>query len=417
MTTADVLVVGGGAVGLATAHALRRSGRSVTIVDRALLGSGAATGNAGEVCPTELSPLAAPGVLKVALSNSYRRGSALYIQPRALPGLSRYLTHLLQSSTPDAFTAGVRALTEFAKPTMALFKQLETDGVNVGLRQAPYLNAYSSRAVAENRRNYKLKTYPAQFGEILPGDELRRIEPVLSNAVQAGFLTHGQAHLDPETYIASLSQWLRRNGVRVFEGTQVTAIREHGDKVVVATSRGDLEAHQLVITAGVGTPDIARLAGTTLPIVPGKGYSFTITPDHKVTHVIKLEEAYVALAPMDAGLRIAGTMEFDLNPSTFNRRRVDAIIEAARPFIKVDWDSRTHEWVGPRPMTSDGLPIIDRLPRSRRIFVAAGHNMLGLLLSPATADAVVGLLDDQPPETIRPFRIDRLPRWLARPVR
>ena len=52
-----------------------------------------------------------------------------------------------------------------------------------------------------------------------------------------------------------------------------------------------------------------------------------------------------------------------------------------------------------------------------RIFVAAGHNMLGLLLSPATADAVVGLLDDQPPETIRPFRIDRLPRWLARPVR
>jgi D-amino-acid dehydrogenase len=67
-------------------------------------------------------------------------------------------------------------------------------------------------------------------------------------------------------------------------------------------------------------------------------------------------------------------------------------------------------------MTSDGLPVIDRLPRSRRMFVAAGHNMLGLLLSPATAHAVVRLLDHRPPEAIRPFRIDRLPRWLARPV-
>lgn len=415
--TGDVLIVGGGAIGLATAHALRRSGRSVTIVDRALLGSGAATGNAGEVCPTELSPLAAPGVLKVALSNSYRRKSALYIQPRALPGLSRYLTHLLRSSTSDAFAAGVRALTEFAKPTMALFKQLEADGVTVGLRQAPYLNVYSSRAVAESRRHYKLNTYPAEFGEILPGDELRRIEPVLSDAVQAGFLTYGQAHLDPNTYIASLSQWLRRNGVGVLEGTQVTAIKEHADKVVMATSRGDLEAHQLVITAGVGTADVARLAGTTLPIVPGKGYSFTITPDQTISHVIKLEEAYVALAPMDAGVRVAGTMEFDLDPYSFNRRRVDAIIEAAKPFIHVDWQARTHEWVGPRPMTSDGLPIIDRLPNSRRVFVAAGHNMLGLLLSPATAQAVVRLLDDHPPETISPFRISRLPRWLARPAR
>lgn len=414
--TDHVLVVGGGAIGLATAHALRRSGRSVTIVDRALLGSGAATGNAGEVCPTEVSPLAAPGVLKVALSNSYRRKSALYIQPRALPGLSRYLTHLLQSSTPDAFAAGVRALTEFAAPTMALFKQLEADGVTVGMREAPYVNAYSSRALAETRRDYKMKTYAAEFGEILTGDELRRIEPALTDAVQAGFLTHGQAHLDPNVYIASLSEWLRRNGVQVLEGTQVTAVKEHTDKVVVATSRGNLEADQLVIAAGVGTADVARLAGTRLPIVPGKGYSFTISPDHEVSHVIKLEEAYVALAPMSSGVRVAGTMEFDLDPHSFNRKRVDAIVEAARPFIDVDWESRTHEWVGPRPMTSDGLPVIDRLPRSRRMFVAAGHNMLGLLLSPATAHAVVRLLDHRPPEAIRPFRIDRLPRWLARPA-
>jgi D-amino-acid dehydrogenase len=410
----SVVVIGGGAIGLATAYALVASGRTVTIVERSRLGSGAATGNAGEVCPTELSPLAAPGVLKVALKNAYRRDSALFVHPRAALAMAPFLTHLLRSSTPETFRAGVDALTEFARPTLGLFEQMQSDGVEVGLRHRPYVNAYSSRAVAQERREYKMRTYPEQVGELVDGHDLRDLEPVLSAHVRAGFLTHGHAHLDPGTYVASLTDWLRRHGVRVLEGAQVTAVDERPESIRVRTSAGDVEADHVVVTAGVGTREVLRLVGIDVPIAPGKGYSFTVAPTVEVSHVIKLEEAYVAVVPMDEGVRLAGTMEFDPDPDRFNHRRVDAIVAAASPFLsRANLQERTREWVGARPMTSDGLPIVGRVTGKQRLFVAAGHNMLGLLLSPVTGQAVVGLLDGRPPATIAPFRLDRFPRWLA----
>lgn len=414
----SVVLIGGGAIGLATAYALIRSGREVTIVDRSALASGAARGNAGEVCPTELSPLAAPGVLTVAVKNSYRRDSALYVHPAAVPRIAPFLGHLLSRSTAATFTRGVAALIDFGRPTFALFEEMERDGIHVGLRKAPYVNAYSTRALARARRDYKVRTYPYEVGELLTGAELRAIEPALSERVEAGFLTHGQAHLDPVTYLDSLIEWLRRNGLRALDGAHVTGIREDADGVRVATSRGSVTADQLVITAGAGSRAIGRLVGVNLPIVAGKGYSFTLPPDVRLTHVVKLDEAYVAVVPMDRGVRVAGTMEFDHDAERFNHKRVRAIVAAARPYLRgVDWEQRTHEWVGPRPMTSDGLPIIDRIPGSGRSYVASGHNMLGLLLSPATGRAVADLLDGRPPTQLAPFALTRFPRLLVRAPR
>ena len=413
--TGSVVLVGGGAIGLATAHALVRAGRTVTIVERSRLGSGAATGNAGEICPTEISPLAAPGVLGVAAKNSYRRDSALFIHPRAAVSMAPFLTHLLRSSTAEAFGAGVSALTEFARPTFELFTQMQQDGISVGLRHRPYINAYSSLSVAQQRRAYKKRTYPEQVGEILDGRELRQLEPVLSSHVRAGFLSYGHAHLDPGTYVASLTKWLREHGVRVVEGALVTGVEENAGTIRVRTSRGDVEADQAVVTAGIGTRDVLRLVGIDVPIASGKGYSFTVAPTSEVSHVVKLEEAYVAMVPMDDGVRIAGTMEFDRDPHRFNHRRVGAIVAAAKPFLTgVSWEERTREWVGPRPMTSDGLPIIDLVPGKERLFVAAGHNMLGLLLSPATGQSVVELLEGRRPAVLAPFAMSRFPRWVAR---
>jgi D-amino-acid dehydrogenase len=99
------------------------------------------------------------------------------------------------------------------------------------------------------------------------------------------------------------------------------------------------------------------------------------------------------LTPLGKRLRVAGTMEFDHDPDRFRQRRVDAIIAAARPYLRgVDWDRHEQEWMGPRPMTPDGLPLIGRVPGSRGVPLATGHNMLGLMLGPATGRLVTGLL-------------------------
>ncbi len=102
-------------------------------------------------------------------------------------------------------------------------------------------------------------------------------------------------------------------------------------------------------------------------------------------------------------VRVAGTMEFDRDPDRFRQSRVDAIVAAARPCLpEADWEHREQEWMGPRPMTTGGLPLIGPLPGHPGVVLAAGHNMLGLMLAPATGRLVTGLLTGKPDDSLAP---------------
>jgi D-amino-acid dehydrogenase len=101
----------------------------------------------------------------------------------------------------------------------------------------------------------------------------------------------------------------------------------------------------------------------------------------------------VVATPIGGRLRIAGTMELDGSFDRMNRRRIEAMVSAAQPWFRgVDWARRTDEWVAPRPMTPDGLPLIGALPGHPRLFVASGHNMLGLTLAPSTGRVIADLV-------------------------
>jgi D-amino-acid dehydrogenase len=101
--------------------------------------------------------------------------------------------------------------------------------------------------------------------------------------------------------------------------------------------------------------------------------------------------------PMGKRLRVAGTMEFDNNADSFHSRRVDAIVTAAGGYLKsAGWQARQDEWVGARVMTPDGLPAIGHLPGRSRILLASGHNMLGLMLGPATGRLITDFVTGTP---------------------
>jgi D-amino-acid dehydrogenase len=159
------------------------------------------------------------------------------------------------------------------------------------------------------------------------------------------------------------------------------------------TSEDRLGVDAAVLAAGVWSVTLAATIGVRLPIFPGKGYSFIVPIDDAPRHPILLEAAHVVMTPLDEGTRIAGTMELDGRHDRFDRRRVEAIVAAARPYVRgADWDRRWAEWVGPRPMTPTGLPLIGPIGDSGRAFVAAGHNMFGVTLAPATGRAIAQLI-------------------------
>jgi D-amino-acid dehydrogenase len=391
----SVLVVGGGLVGLQVAHCLRQAGAEVTVVERSRLGSGASRGNCGEVT-SGVEPLAAPGVVGVALRGLYRPDSPLRIRPSAAVRLAPFLWRFWRAADARHFARGTAALSRLFWLSADRYDQLEAEGlarpVDVG-----YLSVWASARRAAEERERQERAARAGLcrapGPLLDGPQLARQEPALTDAAKAGFCRPDEPWFDPGAVVDALAGRLAEMGVRVVEGARVTRLSERQAAVRVETERGRFEAEAAVLAAGAATAEVAAASGVPLLIEPGKGYSFSVRPAVMPRHLLDLAEGHAVATPLPGRLRIGGTMEFDGTADRFEPRRIAALAATASRFVGgVDWRDRTEEWVGPRPMTPDGLPLIGPLPGFRRTVVAAGHNMLGLTLAPATGSVVADLL-------------------------
>ena len=101
---------------------------------------------------------------------------------------------------------------------------------------------------------------------------------------------------------------------------------------------------------------------------------------------------------MQTGYRLGSTMEFAGYDTTISPQRLALLREGAKPYLREPYaEPVLEEWYGWRPMTYDGLPIIDRSPAWDNVWIAAGHNMLGLSMAPATGKLIAELLSDEEP--------------------
>ncbi len=117
-------------------------------------------------------------------------------------------------------------------------------------------------------------------------------------------------------------------------------------------------------------------------------------------------ETRVAVTPFASGYRLGSTMEFAGYDSSINPARLQLLKDGAAPYLREPYCEPIEEaWYGWRPMTYDGLPIIDRASSMNNVIIAAGHNMLGLSMATATGKLVAELLGDEKPHLdVAPYR-------------
>jgi D-amino-acid dehydrogenase len=410
-----ITVVGGGLIGLFTALYGHNAGYQVRVIERSVVGSGASRGNAGEICPSMANPMPSPGMVRNGLANSLAEDAALRIKLPPTIELSRWLLAFARNCRPGAFERGFDALSSLAKRSFELFEALPDSGVATTLSQTGNLKCYADPDRAQ--RDFAVSQRVRRFGlaaptEMLSGDAIRELAPVVSGAVTAGYHWPAQWFVDPSVLVDDLHAWLRAAGVVFQEHTVVTGVTPYRNAVVVHTDAGDVETDAVVIASGAWSPAVLKSVGLRAPIQSGKGYSFSVTPDVMPSHVINMSESNAVATPMGDRLRIGGTVEFDGTMDRFNASRIERIVRAARPYLTgIDWEDRSEEWVGPRPMTPDGLPLIGRTRASARVVVAAGHNMLGLTLGPASAELAISAIGAQTqPGWSAPFDANRFSR-------
>jgi D-amino-acid dehydrogenase len=384
-----VVVVGAGMVGLSAAWFLQAEGVRVTVVDRAGIAAGSSWGNAGWLAPALTLPLPDPAILAGGIKATLRSSSPVYVPVTGNLRLLRFLVDFARHCTPARWRVAMSVFAEANGHALDAFDEIVAGGLAEPTQPAePFLAAFAS----DDDRQALLDEFEhvRELGvetpvELLDHDAMHRLVPALGKAVTCGVRLHGQRFVNPGRFVNALADAVRRRGAEIRTDVDVHDLKETADGVRLEVAGGPpLAADAAVIATGTWLGSLARKVGVTTIVQAGRGYSFTVQPEEMPVAPMYFPAQRVACTPLGDGLRVAGMMEFRKPGAPLDPRRVAAIIDAARPMLAgVDWAARTDEWVGSRPCTADGLPLIGRT-RSPRIFVSGGHGMWGIALGPLT---------------------------------
>ncbi len=386
-TPEHVVIVGAGMVGLSTAWFLQEEGIRVTVVDRVGVAGGSSWGNAGWLSPALTLPLPEPAILATGIKATLSPSSPVYVPLTANPRLIKFLVGFARHCTPTKWRAAMDVYTKINRLGIAVYDELNVGGVHEQTKQAdPFMAGFKSDAnrdeLVEEFKNVVEAGGETDY-DLLSGEELRSLEPTLGPGVKSGLILRGQRFINPGRFAHSLADSVIARGGFIKEGFTVDSIKDLGARgVEVRSATESVAADTVVIASGTWLNKLSRGFGVKRIVQAGRGYSFTVQPEQSPKNPIYFPTERVACTPLGDGFRVAGMMEFRPPGAPLDPRRVQAIIDAAKPmFIGIDWEARTDEWVGSRPCTADGLPLIGAT-RSPRVFVAGGHGMWGIALGP-----------------------------------
>jgi D-amino-acid dehydrogenase len=409
-----VVVVGAGFVGLSTAWYLQEAGVKVTVVDRGGVAAGSSWGNAGWLTPALTLPIAEPAIFKNGLKMMLDPASPLYIPLKADAKLLRFLIGFAWHSTPRKWEEAMRVYSEIGATGLDAFDEIaQATTAGPGVQELtkpadPFLTGFTSLKDRDGLlHEFEMieKTGGEVDYELLTGDELRGIEPTLSNKVAAGVAIKNQRYLNPPKFMESLAESVVARGGDIIGNFNVTDVRDNGKSVTIIGSEGrSITADHVVLATGAWMTDMANKFGVNVVVQAGRGYSFTVEPEDMPTHPIYFPAQRVACTPLGDRFRIAGTMEFrDVNHK-LEPKRIEAIVAAATPVYKgINWENRKEEWVGGRPCTADGMPLVGQTG-SARVSVGGGHGMWGVALGPLTGKILAAqITGQQAPSSARHF--------------
>lgn len=390
-----VVVVGAGIIGLSTAWYLQERGVKVTVVDRGGVASGSSWGNAGWITPALTLPLSEPSVLTYGLKAMLDPASPLYIPFSADPALLRFLLGFARNCTRGKWRAAMAVFAEIGRSGIDAFAELAAGTpplAETTHAAEPFLAGFSSlkdrEALVRELHVIRETGGTVDFTRI-SGEHLRALEPALGSGVVAGVEIRNQRYLNPPAFMHSLAETVVSRGAEVLTSFNVVDIRDTGSGVDIIASEGrSLKADAVVLATGAWLGRLARKFGLKRVVQAGRGYSFTVVPESMPRHPIYFPAQRVACTPLGDRLRVAGMMEFKDADAPLDPRRIQAIVAAASPmFTGIDFEDRAEEWVGSRPCTTDGFPLVGAT-RSPRVHVAGGHGMWGVALGPLTGKMV-----------------------------
>lgn len=412
----DVVVVGAGVSGLASALALLEAGRGVRVIDASRVGAGASHGNCGTITPSHAPPLAAPGTVLKALKWMLTPDAPLYVPPRLDPLLWQWLLRFALRCNRCDWERSARAKAAMLNDARARLPEwIERHGLACEFMESGEDYVFRTEAAfTHGQHELPLLRELGVDAALIDGATYETEEPAIKAGVAGVIRFSGDAALRPDRYVAELARAVRALGSIIDEQRPLQSLHADADGLRIATPQGELRARDVVVATGAWSPRLAQAIG--VPAVrramqPGKGYSITYSrPALVPQRPLVLRERSVCVTAWGSGFRLGSTMEFSGFDDTLNERRLGALERGAAEYLHHPVGPEVRErWFGWRPMCVDDVPIIGRVPGRDGLWLATGHGMMGVGMSAATGQLVADLLTGRPPAIDpAPYRVERL---------
>jgi glycine oxidase len=376
MKPADVVVVGGGVIGLSIAYCLSREGVSVTVLDRDGLGQGASWAGAGMI-PPHIERLKTNPTIEL------RSWSAMLY-----PEWSQAL--LAETGIDNGYR--------------------RTGGVDVG---ADLSEDNELKTSAGRWRNEKI------VYERLEPRDFSRVEPALNPELRVAYYLPDRAQIRNPRHLKALVKSLEARGVDLRPGSAVLGFESTGGRVTgVKLEAGTIACGQAIVSAGAWTSGLLAGLGLKVETPPLKGQIVLLRSERPLIRRV-VEHGKNYLVPRDDGRVLVGATEEDAGFDTRTTAEAfrDLLAEAHYLCPILAEAEVERSWAGLRPGSVDSKPYLGHPPGFSNLIVATGHKRAGLQLAPASAEVITDLAMGRTPRVdLAPYRLDREPGEPADPT-
>ncbi len=415
----SVSVIGAGSIGVSSALHLQQRGWDVTLIDRKAPGRETSYGNAGIINSGSMVALNSPAMHKSLASLLKNDKPQLrYNLKHILKNLPWALQFLQASKTrqSDKTSEALYSLTSVSLQEHKAFMQRV--GNSHRLTEAGWLRVYRKEPGFDDN-SYDAKQL-RRFnipGQKFNADELRELEPSLKPIYSSGYLLSGAASVNnPGALITEYAEQFVADGGKIINA-EINAIESRGDRVICRSSSGVLESDQLLVAAGPWSGDVLALLNYSVLLGVERGYHahyHLLNGASLGRSVFDVQSGFI-MSPMEMGLRVTTGVDLDHRDAKPNHAQLNQVLPSIKEAIDLGEQTSDPIWQGNRPTLPDSKPAIGKVPDHSNVWVAFGHQHIGLMTGPITGKLIAEQISGEKNEIdITPFDPSRYIRSTVR---